>query len=208
MAKPGIVPGADFKFIQIEQRSNEDHSVLCSAPHSLQVYSTRTCPGDADTRLGAPHLPHLASIRVLPCLIVTDFRSIASLTRRSVSARISSFDIQPFPPVDALVLHAISRLGNKAAAEGANYGADHGKRPKLFFGSGAASRVVRRRGGGLVGIVRRAEAAGAARRFRALFVTGEAAIHAGAIMEIRAPGIILRLGGRGRCAGTGKNDKQ
>jgi hypothetical protein len=67
--------------------------VFCFSPHSLQVYATRSCPGAADTRFGAPHFPHFVSIRVWPCLTVTVFRSIASFTKRSVSSRIACFDI-------------------------------------------------------------------------------------------------------------------
>ena|SRR6266850_2514881 len=44
------------------------------------------------TRLGAPYLLHFTSSRVLPCVMVT-FRAIASLTKRSDSWRIASFDI-------------------------------------------------------------------------------------------------------------------
>ena len=72
------------------------HSVFCFSPHSLHVYCTRDCPGAAETRFGAPHFPHLASMRVWPCLMVTVFRSSASLTRRSVSSRIACFDISGF----------------------------------------------------------------------------------------------------------------
>jgi hypothetical protein len=69
------------------------HNVTCLSPHSLQVNGARICPGEADTRFFAPHFPHVASIRVSPCLTVTAFRSIASLTRRSASSRIACFDI-------------------------------------------------------------------------------------------------------------------
>src|SRR6202030_4781497 len=68
------------------------HKVFCLWPHSLQVYSTRPCSTSALTRLGAPHLLHFTSSRVLPCVMVT-FRAIASLTKRSDSWRIASFDI-------------------------------------------------------------------------------------------------------------------
>ena len=92
------------------------HSVLCSAPHSLQVYETRVSPGDAVTRFGAPHLPHLVSIRVLPCLMVTVFRSKASFTRRSASSRIACFDISAaFFLVRSMLLHAIADFGNDFA---------------------------------------------------------------------------------------------
>ena len=80
-------------------RREPHHSVFCSSPHSLHVYATRTCPGAAKTRFGAPHFPHMASIRVLPCFTATVFRSIASFTRRSVSSRIDCFDISRFLPL-------------------------------------------------------------------------------------------------------------
>src|SRR6516162_217917 len=68
------------------------HKVFCLCPHSLQAYSTRPWSTSAVTRLGAPHLLHFTSSRVLPCVMVT-FRAIASLTKRSDSCRIASFDI-------------------------------------------------------------------------------------------------------------------
>jgi hypothetical protein len=68
------------------------HKVFCLWPHSLQAYSTRPWSTSALMRLDAPHLPHLTSSRVLPCVMVT-FRAIASLTKRSDSWRIASFDI-------------------------------------------------------------------------------------------------------------------
>jgi hypothetical protein len=68
------------------------HKVFCLCPHSLQAYSTRPWSTSALTRLDAPHLPHFTSSRVLPCVMVT-FRAIASLTKRSDSWRIASFDI-------------------------------------------------------------------------------------------------------------------
>src|SRR5258706_7148597 len=68
------------------------HEVFCLWPHSLQAYSTRPWSTSALTRLGAPHLLHFTSSRVLPCVMVT-FRAIASLTKRSDSWRIASFDI-------------------------------------------------------------------------------------------------------------------
>jgi hypothetical protein len=64
------------------------HSVFCSSPHSLHLHATRTCPGAAKTRFGAPHFPHMASIRVF-----------ASFTKRSVSSRIDCFDISRFLPL-------------------------------------------------------------------------------------------------------------
>src|SRR5438067_7164924 len=68
-------------------------NVICFSPHSLQAYGTRTCPGAAETRFGAPHFPHFVSMRVCPCLMVTVFRFNASFTNRSVSSRIACFDI-------------------------------------------------------------------------------------------------------------------
>ena len=68
------------------------HKVFCSWPHSLQAYSTRPWPTSAVTRLGAPHLLHFTSSRVLPRVMVT-FRAIASLTKRSDSWRMASLDI-------------------------------------------------------------------------------------------------------------------
>jgi hypothetical protein len=68
------------------------HKVLCLWPHSLQAYSTRPWPCSAVMRLGAPHLVHFTSSRVLPRVIVTS-RAIASLTKRSDSRRMASFDI-------------------------------------------------------------------------------------------------------------------
>jgi hypothetical protein len=78
------------------------HSVFCCSPHSLQVNAARTCPGAAKTRFDAPHFPHTASIRVLPCFTATVFRSIASFTRRSVSSRIDCFVISRFLPLLSL----------------------------------------------------------------------------------------------------------
>ena len=69
------------------------HNVFCLWPHSLQVNSTRACPGGAATRFGAPHFPHLVSMRVSPCLTATALRSMASRTSRSASSRLSCFDI-------------------------------------------------------------------------------------------------------------------
>ena len=68
------------------------HKVFCLWPHCLQAYSARPWPHSAVTRLGAPHLVHFTSSRVLPRVIVT-FRAIASLTKRSDSWRMASFDI-------------------------------------------------------------------------------------------------------------------
>jgi hypothetical protein len=74
----------------------EHHKVFCFSPHSLHLYGTRTSPGSAETRFDAPHFPHLASIRVRHCLTVTVLRSKASFTRRSVSSRITCFDMPRF----------------------------------------------------------------------------------------------------------------
>src|SRR5215831_21000424 len=68
------------------------HKVFCLWPHSLQAYSTRPWRASLVTRLGAPHLLHFTSSRVWPRVMVT-FRAIASLTKRSDSWRIASFDI-------------------------------------------------------------------------------------------------------------------
>jgi len=68
------------------------HKVFCLWPHSLQAYSTRPWPTSLVTRLGAPHLLHVTSSRVWPRVMVT-FRANASLTKRSDSWRIASFDI-------------------------------------------------------------------------------------------------------------------
>ena len=89
------------------------HSVFCLAPHSLHVYGTRTYPGAAKTRFGAPHFPHLASIRVLPCLTAMAFRSKASFTIRSVSSRIDCFDISRLLPCCKQVLHVIADIDNE-----------------------------------------------------------------------------------------------
>src|SRR5262245_60216956 len=69
-------------------RPNLLHNVLCWWPQSLHLYSTRVSPASAETRLAAPHLLHFTSSRVLPCVTVS-FRASASLTRRSLSSRIS-----------------------------------------------------------------------------------------------------------------------
>src|SRR5262245_7152308 len=66
---------------------------LLFSPHSLHVYSTRTCPGGAETRFGAPHFPHLVFMRVSHCLTLTVFRSSASFTKRSVSSRVACFEL-------------------------------------------------------------------------------------------------------------------
>src|SRR5262245_61163135 len=70
-------------------------SVACLWPHSLQANWTRVMPFSAKTRLGAPHLPQVVSMRVLPCLMVMDFFCIVSRINRSASSRIDCFDILP-----------------------------------------------------------------------------------------------------------------
>src|SRR5437879_8325286 len=50
-------------------------------------------------RLGAPHLPQVASILVLPCLITMTFFFMVSRIRRSASSRIDCFDICPHLPM-------------------------------------------------------------------------------------------------------------
>src|SRR6202035_2669788 len=61
---------------------------------------------------GAPHFPHIASIRVLPCLTATVFFAIASLTRRSASSRIDCFDISGLS-CSAPSIHVIADIGNE-----------------------------------------------------------------------------------------------
>src|SRR5665213_4518260 len=73
-------------------------SVSCLCPHSLQTNLTRVAPFSAEIRLGAPHLPHLVSMRVLPCFTTMGLRAMASRIRRSASSRIWSFDIRPYLP--------------------------------------------------------------------------------------------------------------
>jgi hypothetical protein len=68
------------------------HKVFWLWPHFLQANATRPWSTSALTRFGAPHLLHFTSSRVLPCVMIT-FRAIASLTKRSDSWRIASFDI-------------------------------------------------------------------------------------------------------------------
>src|SRR4051794_8496217 len=87
--------GAAGLWLVAPQLRRQFHSVFCFAPHSLQVNSTRVSPRAALTRFGAPHLPHLVSMRVSPCVTVIFFFSIASLMRRSVSSRIACFDMPP-----------------------------------------------------------------------------------------------------------------
>ena len=77
--------------------------LLLSAAFLACEFNAGSVPARAETRLGAPHFPHLASIRVAPCLIATFFRSIASLIRRSVSARISCFDMSPLSGPNSFV---------------------------------------------------------------------------------------------------------
>ena len=54
---------------------SETYSVSCFCPQFLQTNLTRVSPRAACTRLGAPHLPHTASMRVLPCFMVSALRS-------------------------------------------------------------------------------------------------------------------------------------
>jgi hypothetical protein len=89
MPTGAMMPAASAR-LRIRRRPG--HKVICLWPQSLQVYSTRLRPISAVTRLGAPHLQHFTSSRVLPCVTAT-FRAIASLTKRSDSCRIASFDI-------------------------------------------------------------------------------------------------------------------
>jgi hypothetical protein len=89
------------------------HNVFCFSPHSLHVYCTRACPGAAETRFGAPHFPHLVSMRVQPCLTVTVFRSNASFTKRSVSSRIACFDISRLLLSIPKALPAVVDVGNE-----------------------------------------------------------------------------------------------
>jgi hypothetical protein len=72
--------------------SASNHIVACSCEHSLHLNGVRDLPGSAITRLGAPHFPQIASIRVLPLVTTRVLRSIASFTRRSASLRSSCFD--------------------------------------------------------------------------------------------------------------------
>ena len=55
-----------LRSLQIGRRGRLQ-SVSCLCPHSLQTNLTRVEPFSAESRFGAPHLPHIASIRVLPC---------------------------------------------------------------------------------------------------------------------------------------------
>jgi hypothetical protein len=105
------------------------HNVFCFSPHSLQMYATRTCPRAAETRFGAPHFPHLVSMRVGPCLTVTVFRSNASFTKRSVSSRIACFDILCLLLAIPNTLRAVVNVGNEhfAAAQPGLFAAEeHG----------------------------------------------------------------------------------
>jgi hypothetical protein len=91
-----IVKSAASSDNQSASAAESSQNVLCSSPHSLHAYGTRTCPWAAETRFSAPHFAHLLSIRVLPCLMVMALRSNASFTKRSVSSRIACFDISRF----------------------------------------------------------------------------------------------------------------
>src|SRR6202167_1954662 len=75
----------------------EIQSVSCLCPHCLQANFTRVAPFSAETRFGAPHLPHTASMRVLPCLMTRALRSMVSRISRSASSRIDCFDIRQYP---------------------------------------------------------------------------------------------------------------
>jgi hypothetical protein len=70
------------------------YSVSCLCPHSLQANLTRVPPLSVKMRLGAPHLPQTASIRVLPCFTTSGLRAMASRINRSASSRIVCFDIR------------------------------------------------------------------------------------------------------------------
>src|SRR5262249_44846715 len=69
----------------------DPHIVRCWWPHSLHLYSTRLSPTGILTRFGAPHLPHFSSRRASTLVTVTDLRSSASFTSRSISSRLSCF---------------------------------------------------------------------------------------------------------------------
>src|SRR3954471_6739104 len=69
------------------------YNVSCFCPHCLQTNFARVVPFSAEMRLGAPHLPQMASIRVLPCLMMMVFFAIVSRIRRSASSRMDCFVI-------------------------------------------------------------------------------------------------------------------
>src|SRR5882672_5230504 len=70
------------------------YSVSCLWPHCLQANLTRVAPFSACRRFGAPHLPQVVSIRVLPCLMVRAFLAMVSRIRRSASSRIACLSIR------------------------------------------------------------------------------------------------------------------
>jgi hypothetical protein len=63
---------------------------FCFSPHSLHLNSVRSAPTAMFTRFGAPHFPHLTSLRESSCLIVS-LRAVASFIAASDCARSSSF---------------------------------------------------------------------------------------------------------------------
>jgi hypothetical protein len=83
---------------QISRAAGRAYRVSCLCPHSLQANLTRVASFSAKIRLGAPHLPQTASIRVLPCFTTSGLRAMASRIRRSASSRIDCFDIYPHLP--------------------------------------------------------------------------------------------------------------
>jgi hypothetical protein len=84
------------------RRRSGDYSVFCWCPHSLQAKAPRVSPASSWTRFFAPHLPHVASTRVLPFVTETAFFSIASRISRSASSRCACFDMSS--PVEAASL--------------------------------------------------------------------------------------------------------
>ena len=95
------------------RRWRKSQSVSCFCPHSLQANLTRVAPLSADSRLGAPHLPQTASIRVFPCLTTRFFFSIVSRISRSASSRIDCFDIGSPPTRSAQQPYWSRRLGRQ-----------------------------------------------------------------------------------------------
>src|SRR5882724_418416 len=78
-------------------RPRKSQNVSCLCPHCLQANFTRVAPFSAETRLGAPHFPQVASMRVLPCFTTMALRAMVSRIRRSASSRIDCFDIRLHP---------------------------------------------------------------------------------------------------------------
>jgi hypothetical protein len=74
--------------------TEELQNVSCLWPHCLQANFTRVPPFCAETRFGAPHLPQVASMRVLPCLTTMALRAMVSRIRRSAYSPIDCFDIR------------------------------------------------------------------------------------------------------------------